>query len=496
MSASSSTPRHEYEPRCEMHRRAEPTSADLRSRGAVVGAPTLACFDTATSCESSLVSSTLRAAIRLGISLDELRQRKRLAPRDRAAAASLHDDPLRPTNSARSAGGNTRWCFEACATFQSQEYAEALTAQIRASVDYKEDELMNASCFLPHQARWLPSILLGLSLLLAPGLMAYPAFATDSTAPGAIDSVDEDAPVLPAPPAPPSPQVGKGEDPPSKLIDAFLQLVLAAALLGLSVATTFLLGNRARLSKLLAEKLDKLVGLELPAPADPDSTANYTMLIGLGGSGKTTLAKSLTSDPAARPNIKTTEWLTYSTRLESPASGSGGVHGKLACKLYVSDYPGQRLSELVKAFVAQQSAPESPLRFGYVTSAVLVVDVVSPPELHDQPHQRATAPEKKRIKQHLDSWDGQALDAVWGMLPLPGLQYACLFINKVNLLDSRGPDSDEEILALFRPLRERLSDLCEGVEVKTVMGSAEDHPTELRDDLIRNAIEPPRREGS
>ena len=213
-----------------------------------------------------------------------------------------------------------------------------------------------------------------------------------------------------------------------------------------------------------------LEGASLPVKVEVDERRNSIMLLGIGGTGKTTLIRSLFNDNTANPDIRTDKYVIYSKTERIPAPSP-----ESSCSLYISDYVGQNLGMLIRAFLEEQARPYSPMRYGFVESLILMVDVVRPPSLQDQPQDANVnmvhTYDKARVEEHLEQWNTQSLDAVFGMMTAT-LGYVCLFINKVDLLKNRTVEIDRDIMNIFEPLRRALQARCAGAEFETLIGSA------------------------
>lgn len=227
------------------------------------------------------------------------------------------------------------------------------------------------------------------------------------------------------------------------------------------VATAFLKKKKEELSNRLSAIIE-------PAKVAPDEIANSIMLLGLGGSGKTSLIKALTNDNLADPRAETADYRIFSVSIDLPGDGSP----KTRCKLFISDYIGQNLGSLIRAFIEQQQIEYSPMRYGYVNSLILVLDIFPPPQLADTKSTKSTKPDKDRIQNNIDAWNDQVLSAVYGLLT-PSLKYVCIFINKTDLLVNNSDNMIENIRSNYESIRRLISQRSRGARVETIVGSAE-----------------------
>ena len=75
-------------------------------------------------------------------------------------------------------------------------------------------------------------------------------------------------------------------------------------------------------------------------------------------------------------------------------------------------------------------------------------------------------------EQHLEEWNEQALDAVFGLLTKSSLTFVCLFVNKADLIDGNTEVLERQCIELFQPLIQRLEKRGRGRLVKIIVGSA------------------------
>ena len=189
-----------------------------------------------------------------------------------------------------------------------------------------------------------------------------------------------------------------------------------------------------------------------------------TMLLGIGGSGKTTLGKSILSDvnDTGEPITLTPHEMKGVTEINN-----------VKYTLHILDSRGQDLGTLIRYFIEQQLTEKPIFRYGKVNSLVIVVDII-PPSDDDTglaPENRKKIPFKNgngkinkiiddRIKEHIEAWNDNSLDAVFGMLTADYLRYVCLYINKVDRLENGSAENEEKIRELYNPLIEKIEKRC------------------------------------
>lgn len=221
-------------------------------------------------------------------------------------------------------------------------------------------------------------------------------------------------------------------------------------------------------------------GMVKPVKLPPPAKRNSVIMIGLGGTGKTTLIRNLVKDPDANPEKKTEEYHLFHGERRTDQSRH---------YLYISDYRGQNIGTLVRAFIKQQKIKYSPMAYGHVNSLIVLVDIEEPKQspMDDEPFQ-IDEPNFNRVQTHLAQWSGTALDAVFGFLTAETLNYVCLFINKADLLKTR---EKQAVRALFKELEGLLRERCEGIKFEVYVGSVKEGEqiNRLEDDLLEAAVD-------
>ena len=119
-----------------------------------------------------------------------------------------------------------------------------------------------------------------------------------------------------------------------------------------------------------------------PAPLADGEARNSIVVIGIGNSGKTQFIKGLINSEDADPLSKTQNYSIYHQKIEpsSKIYGSGdsarNVYERKIVNLYVSDYRGQNIGNLVSSFLFQQKVPNSPMLYGYINSLIRYLSYV------------------------------------------------------------------------------------------------------------------------
>ena len=214
---------------------------------------------------------------------------------------------------------------------------------------------------------------------------------------------------------------------------------------------------------------DKLKS-DVQVPAD--AKKNSIMVIGLGGSGKTSVVNSICDPQLAGKEEETKEYVTQSIILTAQGTN---YH------LYACDYRGQDFGTLISSFIRQQLTVSTPMRFGFINTLIVVVDLIDPkqhlgpdgktPLVDERGHAlQFPALNEARVRGehgHLTQWNRTALDAVFGLHSRDSLNYVCLFSNKANMIDGMTKEKRETILDAFKTLSGELKRRCSFTDKKT-----------------------------
>jgi GTPase SAR1 family protein len=211
-----------------------------------------------------------------------------------------------------------------------------------------------------------------------------------------------------------------------------------------------------------------LRGIRSPAIVPKGNKRNSIILIGLGGTGKTTLIKALTGHPSIEPDKKTDQYAIYRSFIANPDNTNKKADG---CWYYISDYRGQNIGELIGAFISQQFSQYSPMAYGFINTLILIVDLLPYTNIRDG--KTFDKPDDQRITEQLNEWNETALSAVFGLLTYESLTVICLYINKLDLLGPQSQDDKERYKKSFLDLIERIEKRRKAIEkVKKEKGLA------------------------
>ncbi|MBW4677323.1 MAG: GTPase domain-containing protein [Desmonostoc geniculatum HA4340-LM1] len=280
--------------------------------------------------------------------------------------------------------------------------------------------------------------------------------------------------------SPVSPAIAQTTDSKDKN-NAFLDNVLAIAVAGFGAfsayATVKLNEFKQKQNKKLEETeqqtRDKILEEELREPPHlgDNEKRNVMIIVGLGGSGKTTLIKRLSKDENVNPEIPTPGYMRYSWREKSNNSEPVYIY-------YAADHKGQNIGSLIKGLIEEQKIPYSPMTWGAINSLIFVIDITKAQdeEAQNEAEFREEVEKnwKARIDDNIKQWSPTALDTIFGFTTKPStdpkinsLKYVCLFINKMDLL----PDKEEEVKKLYQSLIQELRLRCSGLKFEVIIGS-------------------------
>lgn len=223
----------------------------------------------------------------------------------------------------------------------------------------------------------------------------------------------------------------------------------------------------------MEKKLEELKnGFTLPVQVPSKDKRNSVLLVGLGGSGKTSFISSLLANGQANPDERTEKFEIYHGMRRSNKENKNVSSECTSYWFYIADYKGQKIGQLISSFLVQQKRPYSPFAYTYINSLVFLVDLLPPPKNQND---KDLTPQNKldieRVKLHSKEWNDTALDAVFGLLTSE-LKYVVLFINKVDLMANRTEKADESYKQVFDELSERIRKRCGKAQFDVILGSA------------------------
>gem|GEM_PF-5064476 len=217
----------------------------------------------------------------------------------------------------------------------------------------------------------------------------------------------------------------------------------------------------------LTNKLKKLSrrlsGPRFSLPKRSIESVNQVLLIGLGGSGKTSLIQKITAHPDAEPRIKSADFKTYSLVHEITKEEEQHV-----CRIDIDDYRGQNVGQVIKKWIDRKLIDED----HYAQSLIIIVDIFSPFSPTDTISSSAVI-SSDRVAQHIHEWSDNALGAVMEVSSNSHViyKYICLFINKSDLLIPWNTDSEQIVKDAFKPLIDIIARRSAGALFEVIVGS-------------------------
>src|SRR5262245_1219075 len=161
-------------------------------------------------------------------------------------------------------------------------------------------------------------------------------------------------------------------------------------------------------------------------------------------------------------------------------------HQELKEQIYtLRTIEGKKLTDLIGRFLLEQKRPYCPLRYGFLNSMIMVVDVTDSSMFPGEIFTKARNFSQKRVEDNLNECNRQSIQAILGLFTRPHLKYICLFINKVDLLIGYNEAMENKIKVAYLPLLRELNEASESVRFKCMLGSA---ATDLKIGELKNAF--------
>ena len=189
------------------------------------------------------------------------------------------------------------------------------------------------------------------------------------------------------------------------------------------------------------------------------------VLIGEGGSGKTSIIRGLSGSRAADPALPTDSYAAYNVVHEVDVKKEGQPPVRRIVRMYIEDYEGQKLKTRVldpRLKIRERAVPS--------TIVIVVVDLFAvrartAPAIIPQ-----TTWDQARVDWNCEQYPEAMLDVLSGISTV--CRHVCLFINKSDLILPFSRTTKARILEAYAPLRTRLSGRFRHVNYHEVVGAA------------------------
>lgn len=203
---------------------------------------------------------------------------------------------------------------------------------------------------------------------------------------------------------------------------------------------------------------------------------NTCILLGQGGTGKTTLIKGVTNDDEAKPDLETISFKLHESRL---------MHRGLAYCIVFADYRGQDLAVLSEGLTKL-----TPSERQKIVSLVLMVDICDTNEGDGLPRDLNKPIDYDRVTAQIEQWCGQSLEAIIGIIGAGQLRVALIFVNKFDTLTIPERELHEpQLRSLCEPLQQKLKKVLPLVSVEVLLGAARGAESiNIRNRLTHHAV--------
>jgi hypothetical protein len=276
--------------------------------------------------------------------------------------------------------------------------------------------------------------------------------------------------------------------------DKLTEKVLGAAAVALGVWLTKL---KLKLTK-VRKRLDRLSAafsvLRSGLPIAANSRYLKVCMLGVGGAGKTTFVRTFTQCPDANPAAANAELRKFYTINEY-----AGPKTRFALRVDWYDFPGQNagtITEHARSDVESDS-PEGPLDdvlenrdHEPFDAVILMLDLLKPPMAGSAYESAFSNWDKARLKYCIGQCSTMALSAIKGALG-GGIQYVCVFVNKLNLLANPTEVELGKIRKEVQEYVDSIAPLFRGSQIDLFIGSAlgDASTDEIRRKLLQHSRE-------
>jgi GTPase SAR1 family protein len=214
----------------------------------------------------------------------------------------------------------------------------------------------------------------------------------------------------------------------------------------------------------------RLSGVRFGLPEKLVESYNRVLLVGLSGTGKTTLIRKLLSNKSANPRVTTADLFTYSLVHETIyRSDTSDLSVSYVCRMDIDDYRGQYLSQILNEW----KDDFRPVGTFACSSVIFIADLFEPLNNPDAvtPHRDKWS--AARVRENLAQWSESLVRAIIEKADSGNLKYVCLFVNKMDLLRRFDSEIEKQVEYQYRRMRASILKSLAGVEFDLIVGSAE-----------------------
>ena len=260
-----------------------------------------------------------------------------------------------------------------------------------------------------------------------------------------------------------------------RLITEILVFLTAAVILLLQKQKLLLqkqklLLQKQKVSTLLSRLGDPIINpiIKGGKPVRFDTRGVNLLVVGEGGSGKTSIIRALSGSPHAEPSRATQFPTTYSIAHEIDVKSHDGNRPKRTLeRIYANDYKGQDADQLIKSNELKKREESIPS-----TILLIVVDLFEVKTEGQTALNPSRTFDSDRVQTQIEAYPQNLLDILYG---LPStLDGVILFINKIDKIRPLSRYSEDRVKKAFDELiiRLRLRSARAGCEFYVIVGSA------------------------
>jgi len=242
----------------------------------------------------------------------------------------------------------------------------------------------------------------------------------------------------------------------STLVDGILGLLTAAAATGLAYL-------RRRLKELEKRLGDPFFASTIQSAFETKGV--NLVLVGEGGSGKTSIIRALSGSKIANPAQTTLTLDTYNLVWEVDVNRGGNSKARRITRVYVEDYRGQATKDLAFNTTVVERENSIP-----ATVMVIVVDLFRAVGPLGPPASPSANWDDDRVSLQETQYSETTLDILAGISKR--IVHVCLFINKADLIRPYTRDSTANIRNRYMALATRITQEFGGVRFTSIVGSA------------------------